>query len=158
MRPSSLFTSMFCRFQVTRPSLSLFLLVLSACASTAGGGYTKRLTGQTVPTGPGHAGDRCTGPSSATLVIDRSSRRFTFAPADGALRLSGLVGANGTIQASTNTQPPGKTPYIVTLHGVLGKDSFNGTYETPLCLSAVALKTSDGLGIILAAPDNALGL
>ncbi|WP_157692407.1 hypothetical protein [Granulibacter bethesdensis] len=141
-----------------RPSVSLVLLALSACASTAGGGYTKRLTGQTVPTGPGHAGDRCAAPSSATLVIDRSSRRFTFAPADGALRLSGLVGANGSIQASTNTQPPGKAPYIVTLQGVLGKDSFNGTYETPLCLSAVALKTSDGLGIILAAPDNALGL
>ena len=82
-------------------------------------------------------------PERATLV--RAAGRFTFAPTDGVLAISGDIAASGDFEARLITSPArrdagGSTaPYAIAVHGRLTEDAAEGTFVTPRCSAAFRL-------------------
>ncbi len=89
-----------------------------------------------------------TGPGTrATLV--RVAGRFSFAPSDGALVVSGDVAPDGSFTGVLVTNPgrhdqpggPGAAapPFTLTVTGRLDSEAATGTYMTPRCSVAFRL-------------------
>jgi hypothetical protein len=87
-----------------------------------------------------------TGPSAqATLV--RAADRFSFAPSDGALVVSGNVAPNGSFAGSLVTNPArvdrdgrsGTRAFTLTVTGGIEGETASGIYETSSCRTAFRL-------------------
>ena len=89
-----------------------------------------------------------TGPGSrATLV--RVADRFSFAPSDGVLVISGTVAADGSFAGSLRTDPPGRDrppgagtatpPFTLSVTGRIDSEAASGEYVTPRCRTTFRL-------------------
>jgi hypothetical protein len=105
-------------------------LALSGCGSLS----PDRWTGTVTPEG----GPGCGPPSSATLT--RRGHEFAFAPNDGALVISGTVGADGTLHGTLPNTDADHKPFPLTLDGTLTPLGFDGVYTTPRCRAQVSLR------------------
>ena len=83
--------------------------------------------------------------AQATLV--RAADRFSFAPSDGALVVSGSLAPDGSFAGSLVTNPPGRDrqghagteAFTLTVTGRIEGDAASGTYVTPRCHIAFRL-------------------
>lgn len=66
-------------------------------------------------------------------TLTRLKDKFAMSPGDGPLVVRGQVAADGSIAGTLNTQPPGKTPYLVTVTGHITPAAADVTYTTPRC-------------------------
>ena len=75
----------------------------------------------------------------ALLALVTAGLLLSFAPGDGALILRGAVAADGGLAGELNTQPPGKPPFLLTVHGHLDEARATLTYATPRCTTTATL-------------------
>ena len=81
----------------------------------------------------------------ATLV--QAANRFSFAPSDGALVVSGSLAPDGSFAGSLVTNPAGRDrqghsgteAFTLTVTGRIEGDAASGTYVTPRCHIAFRL-------------------
>ena len=116
------------------------MAALAACLAASGCSF--RLENQVRYAGTlGGCAEGSGGTNQASLV--RVADRFSFAPQDGALVLSGPVTADGTFSGSLapaasrhdgTTRPDARQPSVVlTVQGRLDNDVAAGVYATPRC-------------------------
>lgn len=77
------------------------------------------------------------GLNAATL--SRHGDTIAFAPGDGVLVIQGSVAADNSFAGALNTQPPGKPPFVLTVHGMIGPETASVDYATPRCRSQTTL-------------------
>ena len=104
-----------------------WVLVVSAMAACGGGFPSRemRYTGTVMPDGA------CGVASRGTLTT--VGGRFTFAPSDGVLLLSGTVGASGELAAALATPGVDRKPFLMRFDGALTAGQVTGRYLTPRC-------------------------
>jgi hypothetical protein len=69
----------------------------------------------------------------AAATLTRQGEAFAFAPGDGALVIRGAVAADGGFAGTLNTQPPGKPPFELSVHGRIAEETAMLDYATPRC-------------------------
>jgi hypothetical protein len=79
----------------------------------------------------------CGAASPATLTTAKG--RFTLAPDDGTLLLSGDVGADGALLATLTTPGADRKPFVMRFNGRMNAQTVQGRYVTPRCAFAVSL-------------------
>ncbi len=83
----------------------------------------------------------CTVGPDAQATLVRAADRFSFAPSDGALVVSGSVAPDGSFAGSLVTNPPGRDrqgrtsteAFALTVTGRIEDEVVSGTYVTPRC-------------------------
>jgi hypothetical protein len=75
----------------------------------------------------------------AAATLTRIGGAFAFAPGDGALIVRGTVAPDGSYAGTLNTQPPGKSPFLLSLRGTIGEESAALDYTTPRCHAQATL-------------------
>jgi hypothetical protein len=108
----------------------LALLPLAACAAA-----TQNYAGDVRP-----IAGTCDPASQAVLTI--RNRSIIFAPASGTTLLRGERSGQST-NASLTLTDPNKHPYQLTFQGTLEGDTITGTYTTPRCRYAAALRLTN---------------
>ncbi len=83
------------------------------------------------------SGVRCSPPASATLT--QRGSEFNFAPNDGAIVITGVIGEDSSVNGSLALVGADHKPFTLTLDGTLTRDGFEGIYATPRCRSRVNL-------------------
>jgi hypothetical protein len=83
------------------------------------------------------------GPSTLMRMPDS----FAFSPGDSSLIIRGAVAPDGSFAGSLNTQPQGRTPYVLSVQGRVTETAAAVTYATPTCrvsgsLAAVPVRLS----------------
>jgi hypothetical protein len=89
----------------------------------------------------------CTVGPSAQVTLVRAADRFSFAPSDGALVVSGNVAPDGSFAGSLVTNSPGRDrqghagteAFTLTVTGHIEGEVASGTYGTPRCSTAFRL-------------------
>jgi hypothetical protein len=89
----------------------------------------------------------CTIGPNAQATLVQAVDRFSFAPSDGALVVSGSVTPDGSFTGSLVTSPPGHDrqgrpgteTFSLTATGRIEGDVASGTYATPRCRTAFHL-------------------
>jgi len=77
----------------------------------------------------------------------QAADRFSFAPSDGALVVSGSVAPDGSFAGSLSTAPPGRDrqnhtsseAFTLTVTGHIEGETASGTYVTPRCRTVFRL-------------------
>ena len=69
----------------------------------------------------------------ATATLTQHGDAFVFTPGDGVLMISGAVAADGSFTGALNTQPAGKPPFLLSVHGRIGVEQATLDYTTPRC-------------------------
>ena len=72
-------------------------------------------------------------PAALPSTLTRKLAAFAFAPGDGSLIIRGTLAPDGSFDASRNTQPPGKPPFLLRVQGTLDAAGADVTYTTPRC-------------------------
>jgi hypothetical protein len=119
-------------------------LAAASCLAAAGCGAPLAVQSR-------YAGDMqgCTTGGTARATLVRQADRFSFAPTDGTLVISGTVAPDGSFTGALVTNPSrhdqeGRTgtaaqPFTLTVAGHLDDGAATGTYVTPRCRAAFRL-------------------
>lgn len=117
---------------------------MAGCLAAAGCGITIAVQSR-------YAGNLsgCTTVPGTRASLVRVADRFSFAPSDGALVISGPIAPDGSFTGTLVTNPahhdqpehPGTTakPFTLTVTGRLDDEAATGTYATPRCSTAFRL-------------------
>lgn len=76
-------------------------------------------------------------------TLTTAKGRFTFAPSDGVLLLTGDVREGGALAATLTTTGADRKPYVMRFEGTLAVDQVRGRYMTPRCAFTVTLDRSN---------------
>lgn len=95
---------------------------------------------------PETAGRACE-PAQAELVM--AEGRFQFAPTGGVVGIDGTLEKDGRLHGQRDAPGMDKKPFVQSFDGTLQADgSVTGTFVTPRCKAAVALRRSEGRGFV----------